>query len=64
MLGYGTAVAIVLSVFNYTGGKLNGYIRDPEVDEFGRKQELRQNRRRPLEDTINELGEGRGMYHV
>jgi len=53
--------SIVLGFFNYTGGKLTGYAKDPTVDEVGRKEYLRKNRRRPFEDTIEELGEGRGM---
>lgn len=40
---------------------MQGYAKDPEVDEVGRKEYLRKNRRRPLEDTVAELGEGRGM---
>ena len=36
--------------------------RDPEVDEFERKQQLRKNRRRPIQETLNELGEGRGLW--
>jgi len=30
------------------------------VDEVSRKEYLRKNRRRPIEQTIAELGEGRG----
>ncbi|GAB7356365.1 hypothetical protein MBLNU459_g7150t1 [Dothideomycetes sp. NU459] len=62
VLGYGAALAVVLGAFNYTGGKLTGYNKDPTVDEVGRKEYLRKNRRRPLEDTVTELGEGRGIY--
>jgi len=50
-----------MGTFDYTGGALTGYKRDPEVDEFERKQALRKNRRRPIEETISEIGEGRGM---
>lgn len=52
--------AVVIAAFEYTGGKLSGYDRDPEVDEYERKERLRKNRRRPIEETIAELGEGRG----
>jgi len=60
IMGYGTGLAVVLAAFNYTGGKLTGYVKDPEVDEVSRKEYLRRNRRRPMEDTVAELGEGRG----
>ncbi|KAJ9620993.1 hypothetical protein H2203_007580 [Taxawa tesnikishii (nom. ined.)] len=62
VLGYGAGLAIVLSAFNYTGGKLSGYVKDPSVDGVERKEYMRKNRRRPLEETVQELGEGRGIY--
>jgi len=40
-----------------TGGTLDGFRRDPEVDEVARKEYMRKNRRRPIEQTVNELGE-------
>ena len=60
ILGYGVGAAILLGVYDYTGGSLAGFPSDPEQDEFARKQHLRKNRRRPIEETIQELGEGRG----
>jgi hypothetical protein len=63
-VGYGAATAIVLSAFSYTGGRLGGLARDKDVDEVSRKEEIRKNRRRPLEETINELGEGRGTFEI
>ncbi|KAI9743336.1 MAG: hypothetical protein M1818_003182 [Claussenomyces sp. TS43310] len=62
VLGYGALAAVVLGTFDYTGGALTGYNKDPEQDEFERKQFLRKNRRRPIEETVEELGEGRGIY--
>ncbi|KAI9840284.1 MAG: hypothetical protein M1838_004133 [Thelocarpon superellum] len=62
VLGYGAAAAVLFGTFDYTGGVLNGYGKDPEVDEFERKQQLRKNRRRPVAETISEIGEGRGIY--
>ncbi|CAD6443050.1 8cfdf262-822a-4248-8ab0-22607f01e4cb [Sclerotinia trifoliorum] len=64
VLGFGTLAAVVLSAFDYTGGALSGYKRDPNVDEFERKEHLRKNRRIPIEQTVAELGEGRGIYGV
>jgi hypothetical protein len=56
--------AVVLGAFDYTGGALTGYKKDPEIDEFERKEQLRKNRRRPIEETIAELGEGRGLFYL
>jgi hypothetical protein len=58
VLGWGAATAVVLTVYDFTGGSLKGFKRDTEIDEFERKQYLRKNRRRPIEETIAELGEG------
>lgn len=60
ILGFGAAVAVIMTAFEFTGGKLVGPRREPDVDEFDRKEYLRKNRRRPLMETIAELGEGRG----
>lgn len=43
---------------------MTGYERDAGVDEFERKMALRKNRRRPVEQTIAEIGEGRGKHIV
>jgi hypothetical protein len=53
----------VMGAYDYTGGRLTGYQRDPRVDEFDRKEYMRKNRRRPIEETIAEIGEGRGILH-
>jgi hypothetical protein len=60
VLGFGALTAVVLGAYDYTGGALTGFKKNNEIDEFERKQELRKNRRRPIEQTISELGEGRG----
>ncbi len=59
VLGYGAGVAIVMGAFEFTGGSLSGN-KDKTLDEFERKEQLRKNRRRPIEETLSELGEGRG----
>lgn len=64
VLGYGSALAAVLGAFTYTGGKITGYQRDPTVDEVSRKEYMRKNRRRPVEGTVQELGEGRGEWEL
>jgi len=53
-------LSVLMGVFDYTGGKLSGYDKDPDVDEIDRKEALRKNRRRSIWETIQELGEGRG----
>lgn len=62
VVGYGLGCSILLGVFDYTGGSIAGKYRDPDFDETGRKLALRANRRRPLEQTVEEMGEGRGGY--
>jgi hypothetical protein len=59
-LGYGTGLAIISFVVDYTQTSFSGQKGDPTVDEVDRKTFLRKNRRRPIEETIAELGEGRG----
>lgn len=54
----------MLGAYDYTGGRLTGFEKDPDVDEFERKQALRKNRRRPIAETISEIGEGRGKLLV
>lgn len=56
--------AVILGAYDFTGGRLKGWNRDPEQDEFERKQHIRQNRRRPIEETIAEVGEGRGRVAI
>ena len=60
VLGFGAGLAVVEGVFDYTGGKLSGYDKDPNVDEYDRKEQLRKNWRKPIQETLQELGEGRG----
>lgn len=64
VLGIGAGLAVVQGVFDYTGGMLSGYEKDPNVDEYERKEQLRKNRRRPIQETLDQLGEGRGRRKV
>lgn len=60
IVGYGTFTAIAMTAWEYTGG-LRG--KRPEIegmDEFDRRENLRKNRRRPIEETLANVGEGRG----
>ncbi|KAI9884278.1 MAG: hypothetical protein M1823_003933 [Watsoniomyces obsoletus] len=62
VLGYGASAALLLGVFDYTGSSFGGYAVDRDVDHVERKEQLRRNRRRPIQETVDELGEGRGVY--
>ncbi len=64
VLGYGALIAIVMGAYDYTGGTLSGFKKDNEIDDFDRKEALRKNRRRPIEETISQLGEGRGSLRT
>jgi hypothetical protein len=60
IVGYGAFASVALAAYEFTGGTLKGYLNRPEVDEYERKEMLRQSRRRPIEETLSEIGEGRG----
>ncbi|KAL8713863.1 MAG: hypothetical protein Q9220_002008 [cf. Caloplaca sp. 1 TL-2023] len=62
VLGFGALLAIVEGTFNYTGGRITGFAQDSETDPYEQKEQLRRNKRRPIEETLQELGEGRGIY--
>lgn len=62
IFGYGTALAVTLAAFEYTGGSLWGKDKDQNLDKYEQLEKLRKNYRTPGEQTIAELGEGRGMY--
>jgi len=62
VLGNGLALGVVLAGVQYTGGS---FFRDTDVADDERylsKEEIRKRFRRPINETINELGEGRGIY--
>lgn len=43
---------------------MTGFKRGSEIDEFERKQALRANKRRPIQETIDEIGEFRGKLKL
>lgn len=53
-------MSVVLTAFDYTGGLVGKKPESEFADEYERKEHLRKNRRRPLTETIADLGEGRG----
>jgi len=62
LFGYGTALAVILAGFEYTGGSLWGKDKDPNLDKYEQLERIRKNYRTPAEQTIAEVGEGRGIY--
>ncbi|TRX95939.1 hypothetical protein FHL15_003081 [Xylaria flabelliformis] len=59
ILGFGALFSVVMTALDYTGGSLRGKrTESPEMDEYERKEYLRKNRRRPIEETIADIGEG------
>lgn len=62
ILGYGAGVSLIVSAFDYTGNSLSGWGRDPKEDGYDRKEAVRKNRRRPVEETIAEIGEINGEF--
>lgn len=64
VLGFGAGLAVLQGVFDYTGGQFSGYNIDPQMDEYARKEQMRANKRRPIQETLDQLGEGRGMKQL
>jgi hypothetical protein len=60
MLGAGVCFGTGMAAFRFTSG-LTGYKTSEKDDDVERKEELRKMRRRPLMETVEQLGEGRGM---
>lgn len=61
VIGNGAALAIIAGVFTYTGGRFDGFYNRREEDGFEIRERMMKNRRKSLEETIAEVGEGRGM---
>lgn len=62
ILGCSAGLALILGVFEYTGGRFDGYYNRREEDGFEIRERMMNNRRKSLEETMADLGsEGRGM---
>jgi len=62
-LGGALALGSVMSVISYTGHSMFESSGDKTFsDRLAYKEEAKSRFRRPLNETINELGEGRGIY--
>ncbi|KAK3904651.1 hypothetical protein C8A05DRAFT_42316 [Staphylotrichum tortipilum] len=60
VLGFGTLTAVLLAAYEFTGASIKGN-KDQQVDEYERKELLRVRRRKPIEETLAIIGEGRGI---
>ena len=58
VVGLGSGIAVFQGMFHYLGGRYDSFKR--EGDEFERKEIVRRSTRLPIEQTISEIGEGRG----
>jgi len=63
LLGNGAALGVILAGVQFAGGS---FLTEPPAgaddDRYYTKEEIKRRFRRPLNETINELGEGRGIY--
>jgi len=64
MLGAGAAFSTVLTAYRYTNGLRGIASAETDEEEVERRENLKKNRRRPLSETIQELGEGRGEHCI
>lgn len=59
ILGYGALVGVTLGVADYSGGFFGSF---KEEDAMEQREYMKAHRRRPMEETIAEIGEGRGPF--
>ncbi|KAI5288223.1 hypothetical protein KEM54_005377 [Ascosphaera aggregata] len=60
IVGKAVAIASIIGVFEYCGGRFSGWHKPHDEDEFERLEQLRTNYRTPIEQTVAEIGERRG----
>lgn len=60
VFGLGAAVGLAHGLFYVLGNRIDSF--NQAEDEFERKEILRRNKRRPIAETIAEVGEGRGTF--
>ncbi|KAH6891038.1 hypothetical protein B0T10DRAFT_560308 [Thelonectria olida] len=59
VVGLGSGIAAFQGLFYYLGGRYDTFRK--EEDEFARKETIRRTTRVPIEQTVSEIGEGRGI---
>ncbi|KAH8727109.1 hypothetical protein GQ44DRAFT_649414 [Phaeosphaeriaceae sp. PMI808] len=62
MLGAGVAFSTVMTTWRYTNGFTGQSGEVLDEDEVEKREKAKKLRRRPLSETIEQLGEGRGIY--
>ena len=63
VLGSAAVLGVALAGAQYTGGAFSQRALDPDEDRFAKKEEIRKRFRRPVNELINEIGEGRGRFN-
>lgn len=61
VMGVGALVGSTQGLFHAMGNRLDSF--KDEKDEFERKEVVRRTTRVPVEQTVAEIGEGRGTLH-
>ncbi|EFY89286.1 hypothetical protein J3458_018782 [Metarhizium acridum] len=59
VVGLGSAVGAIQGALYFLGGRIDSFKK--ESDEFERKERVRRTTRLPVEQTVAEIGEGRGI---
>ncbi|KPM34229.1 hypothetical protein AK830_g12338 [Neonectria ditissima] len=59
VVGLGSGIGFFQGMFFYLGGRYDSFKK--EEDEFARKEIIRRTTRLPVEQTVSEIGEGRGI---
>ncbi|KAF1362435.1 hypothetical protein EJ07DRAFT_106916 [Lizonia empirigonia] len=62
MLGAGALFSVSMTAFRYTSGIRGSASGELDDEEIERREAMKKMRRRPLSETIEQLGEGRGIY--
>lgn len=63
VLGAGAVYSVALSAYRYSSGLTGKDGNETEEDEVERKERMKKQRRRPLSETLEQLGEGRGDFY-
>lgn len=63
VLGNGLAVGVILAATHVAGANFIAAPPEGTEDSMLTKEEIRRRFRRPIQETINEIGEGRGMLY-
>lgn len=62
MLGAGMCFGTAMSAFRYTAGLRGTASGEVDEEEIERREAMKKLRRRPLSETLEQLGEGRGKH--